>query len=305
MSADFGQRLQQTISANRSVLCVGIDPHPSMMPALFGGTEQHIGDADSLQHLKRFCSALIQASAGSVAAIKPQVAFFEAYGPKGFEILQELSAQARNAGLLVIMDAKRGDIGSTAKAYASAWLGAGSAYQADALTINPYLGRDSLTPFYDQALATQSGLFILTRTSNPGSADIQQLAADNMLVWEHVADMLSTDIHSAKQPDTLLSPIGIVAGATGPDEAGRLRELLPSAPFLIPGYGAQGATAHEATAGLITDASGVLTGGVVNASRAISHNREALDAPDEERYIEAVRTAIEHANADLNTSGSA
>ena len=82
MSADFGQRLQQTISANRSVLCVGIDPHPSMMPALFGGTEQHIGDADSLQHLKRFCSALIQASAGRVAAIKPQVAFFEAYGPK-------------------------------------------------------------------------------------------------------------------------------------------------------------------------------------------------------------------------------
>ena len=298
MTESFGKRLHQSIIAHDTVLCVGIDPHPHLMPNVFGGANQPLSSADAADNLRRFCSCMIEAVAGHVAIIKPQVAFFEAYGPKGLDILQECAEQAHQAGLMIIMDAKRGDIGSTAKAYAQAWLGERSAFGADALTINPYLGQDSLTPFYEQAMETQSGLFILARTSNAGSADVQQLPSADKPIWEHVAEMLKADVEAACTEGAALSSIGIVAGATGPGEALRLREILPKAPFLIPGYGAQGASASEACTGLF-HVNGKLTGGIVNASRAISHNQQTLAAQDEEQFTQNVAEAVRKAKSDL------
>ena len=232
------------------------------------------------------------------------VALFEKFGPEGMEVLQRIGRAAHDAGLLVIMDAKRGDIGSTARAYAAAWLGSKAAFASDALTINPYLGMDSLEPFFAQAAATKSGLFILTRTSNKGSADIQQqnLAEGNgakIPVYKHLAHLLSPYIEGAIDTETGLSNIGIVAGATGPSEAQELRKLLPSALFLIPGYGAQGASAADACSGLIQKTDGRLTGGLVNASRAITHNVGVQEASSPEAAKQAMIEAINIAKQEL------
>ena len=234
----------------------------------------------------------------------PQAALFEAHGAGGMAVLAEIAERAREAGLLVIMDAKRGDIGSTARAYAAAWLGSKAAFASDALTINPYLGMDSLEPFFAQAAATKSGLFILTRTSNKGSADIQQqnLAEGDgtkIPVYKHLAHLLSPYIEGAIDTETGLSNIGIVAGATGPSEAQELRKLLPSALFLIPGYGAQGASAADACSGLIQKTDGRLTGGLVNASRAITHNVGVQESSSPEAAKQAMIEAINIAKQEL------
>ena len=298
--AGFATRLNTAIQSNGTVLCVGIDPHPDLMPPVFGGPDQELGSPAALAHLRDFSLAAIAASAGMIPAIKPQAALFEAHGAGGMAILAEIARTAQQHGLLVIMDAKRGDIGSTARAYAAGWLGPDAAFASDALTINPYLGMDSLEPFFTQAAKTQSGLFVLVRTSNKGSADIQQqvLALEDgssMPVYAHIARHLAPYIDAATDPQTGLSDIGIVAGATGPAEALALREYLPSAPFLIPGYGAQGASAAEACAGLIRRQEGYLTGGLVNASRAITHNDRVQNAASIHAAEQAMRAAIQTA----------
>ena len=259
-----------------------------------------MGSPATLAHLRDFSLAAIAASAGMIPAIKPQAALFEAHGAGGMAILAEIARTAQQQGLLVIMDAKRGDIGSTARAYAAGWLGPDAAFASDALTINPYLGMDSLEPFFTQAAKTKSGLFVLVRTSNKGSADIQQqvLALEDgtsMPVYAHIARHLAPYIDAATDPQTSLSDIGIVTGATGPAEALTLREYLPSAPFLIPGYGAQGASAAEACAGLIRHQEGYLTGGLVNASRAITHNDGVRNAASIHAAEQAMRAAIQTA----------
>lgn len=296
----FAKRLNTAIQTTGTVLCVGIDPHPDLMPPVFGGANQQLGSQAALAHLRDFSLAVIAASAGMIPAIKPQAALFEAHGAGGMVILAEIARTAQQQGLLVIMDAKRGDIGSTARAYAAGWLGPDAAFASDALTINPYLGMDSLEPFFTQAAKTQSGLFVLVRTSNKGSADIQQqvlATADgsDMPLYAHIAQQLAPYIDAATDPQTGLSDIGIVAGATGPAEALALRDYLPSAPFLIPGYGAQGASAAEACAGLIRREEGYLTGGLVNASRAITHNdavQKAASIPEAEQAMsEAIQAA--------------
>ena len=300
----FASRLNDAILQTGTVLCVGIDPHPDIMPPVFGGTGQNLASGQAMAHLRDFSQTVLAAATGRVPAIKPQAALFEAYGPGGMEILAELSCNARQAGLLVIMDAKRGDIGSTARAYAAGWLGAEAAFASDALTINPYLGMDSLEPFFARAAETASGLFVLVRTSNKGSADIQQQLvsgkdATNIPLYAHIANCLAPYIHTAIDPASGLSDIGIVAGATGPEEAEKLRALLPAAPFLIPGYGAQGASAKQACAGLIRHRMGHLTGGLVNASRAITHNSAVQDAKTTEQAEQAMIAAIEIAGAEL------
>ena len=300
----FASRLSAAIQTSGTVLCVGLDPHPDLMPTAFGGPGQALGSIEALSHLRDFCLCTIAAAKDRVPAIKPQAALFEAHGAGGMAVLAEIAQIAREAGLLVIMDAKRGDIGSTARAYASAWLGSKAAFASDALTINPYLGMDSLEPFFAQAAETNSGLFILVRTSNKGSADIQQqnLAASGgakMPVYKHLANQLFPFIEAAKDPITGLSDIGIVAGATGPSEARELRKLLPSALFLIPGYGAQGASAAEACSGLIQKTDGTLTGGLVNASRAITHNAGVQEATSPETAEQAMVAAIDRAKQEL------
>ncbi|MDP6217313.1 MAG: orotidine-5'-phosphate decarboxylase [Alphaproteobacteria bacterium] len=201
----FASRLNDAILQTGTVLCVGIDPHPDIMPPVFGGAGQNLASGQALAHLRVFSQTVLAAATGRVPAIKPQAALFEDYGPGGLDILQSVSAQARKAGMLVIMDAKRGDIGSTARAYAAGWLGAEAAFASDALTINPYLGMDSLEPFFARAAETASGLFVLVRTSNKGSADIQQQLvsgkdATNIPLYAHIANCLAPYIQAAIDP---------------------------------------------------------------------------------------------------------
>lgn len=297
----FAHRLDQAIARTGTVLCVGIDPHPGLMPDVFGGTDQTPGSDKALGHLRDFTFAVIEAADGLVPAVKPQAAFFERHGPGGLAVLADAAAEARRRGLLVIMDAKRGDIGSTAQAYADAWLGPQALFPSDALTVNPYLGFDSLEPFFSTAEQTGSGLFVLVRTSNQGSADLQQKQAGDKTIWAHLAAGLAPYVDRQTDPASGLSSVGIVVGATGPEEARLIRTMLPSAPFLIPGYGAQGAGAEDALAGLIKSANKKApTGGLVNASRAITHGQAVQAAQTQAAAGDAMSAAIRAAVQDLS-----
>ena len=279
---------------------MGIDPHPSLMPALFGGQNYMPGSAQAIQHLEAFSQAIIEAATGLVPAIKPQVAFFEQHGPEGLRVLSNLAIEAKQRELLVIMDAKRGDIGTTAQAYAEAWLGPDAIFSADALTLNPYLGFDSLEPFIRQAQKTLSGVFILVRTSNPGSADLQQLIIDGKPTWAHMAAGLAEMVKEQTDPTCNMSSVGVVVGATGPRDALAVRDVLPTAPFLIPGYGAQGARAKEALSGLTADKQeGIYKGGLINASRSITHGKGVQNASTVGEAVAAIKTAIREAIFDL------
>lgn len=296
----FASRLSKATIKTKSVLCVGIDPHPDLMPALFGGQDQMPGSAQAIRHLEAFSQAILEATTGMVPAIKPQVAFFERHGPEGLRVLASLSAEAKHRELLVIMDAKRGDIGTTAQAYAEAWLGPEAIFAADALTLNPYLGLDSLEPFIRRAQQTLSGVFILVRTSNPGSADLQQLLINGKPTWAHLAAGLGGMVKEQFDPSCDLSSVGVVVGATGPEDAMAVRKLLPAAPFLIPGYGSQGASAKEALSGLTADKKeGLYKGGLVNASRTITHGEGVQNARTEGEAVAAIKMAIQQAVLDL------
>jgi orotidine-5'-phosphate decarboxylase len=250
--------------------------------------------------LTAFCRGVIAQAAGRAAVIKPQAALFEAHGPEGFAALATVMAEARAAGLLVILDAKRGDIGDTAAGYASAYLGPDAPMPADCLTVAPYMGADSIAPFVAAAKATGRGVAVLARTSNPGSADLQALDAGGQPVFAHTARMLAP--FAAELAAGAFSSLMIVAGATGPAEARALRELLPSALFLVPGYGAQGASAAEAVAGFVPGPEGRLTGGVVNASRSVLYPPAAQAATSAAAWDAAIATAIEAAQADLRAA---
>ena len=210
----FGTRLTEALHRTGTPLCMGIDPHGGMIPPLFGKTG-HAGSPDAVRAIGDFAMACLDAAKGRVAAIKPQVAFFEAHGPQGMQVLADLQRAAIDAGILVVIDAKRGDIGSTSTAYAAGWIGHDAPFPSDALTINPWLGIDTLQPFLDRADATGSGLFILNRTSNPGAADLQDKLVDGTPLYTHLAKMLAP-LAAARTGTTGISSLGIVAGATWP-----------------------------------------------------------------------------------------
>ena len=296
-NAPFGDRLAEALLQTKSALCVGIDPHPSMMTPLFCDDGKV-----TIQGLRDFSLAVIEAASGLVPAIKPQAALFESYGPDAMAVLAEIAKAAQEAGLLVIMDAKRGDIGSTSQAYANAYLGSDAPFPSDALTVNPWMGLDTLAPFMARAKQTQSGLFILVRTSNPGASDLQELpvaAAQNRLVYQQLAHDLAPLIEAETGAHNL-SSFGIVAGATVPDQATELRAILPNAPFLIPGFGAQGAGPAHATMALSKQA-GHLGGGLVNSSRGITFCQEALNASDLPAFKQAIKDAITDQTKALNS----
>ena len=302
-SASFASRLTKATIKTGSVLCVGIDPHPGLMPELFGGLNQLPGSDEAIRNLEAFSQAVLDAAAELMPVIKPQVAFFERHGHQGLRILANLSAEAKQRNLLVIMDGKRGDIGTTAEAYADAWLGPQALFGADALTINPYLGFDSLEPFLNRARQTLSGVFVLVRTSNPGSADLQQQRIEGRPLWAHLAAGLEKAVIEQTDTSCDLSSVGIVMGATGPADALAVRQLLPAAPFLIPGYGAQGAGAAQALSALIADKqTGVYKGGLVNASRAITHGESVQRATTITEAVAAIRAAIQVAINELAIS---
>ena len=263
----FGDKLVEKIRKTKSFLCLGVDPHLDLIPKIFNDNSK----INNITKVETFCFSLLEAVIGKIPAIKPQIALFEQLGPEGMSLLSSLCKYAHSKDFLVIMDAKRGDIGSTSKAYANAYLGKNAPFPSDALTINPWLGLDSLEPFFTKAQDTGSGLFILVHTSNKGSQDIQEILINRDLkCYEHLANILKPIIEK-NNGKSGLSSIGVVSGATYKEQAISLRRILPSAPFLIPGYGAQGASASEASAPLITDKSysGLRNFGLINASRSI------------------------------------
>jgi orotidine-5'-phosphate decarboxylase len=221
------------LAAERSPLCVGIDPAAESLTDW--------GLPDDAQGLRAFCERMVEACAPLVAAVKPQAAFFERHGPAGMEVLRQTVEMAQSRGALVIIDAKRGDISTTAAAYADAFLGRQSPFGGDAMTLSAYLGLGSLGPFFDAARDHGAGLFVVVRSSNSeGSALQQARLPDGRSVAEHLADEISTR-NAAEEPDGL-GPIGAVLGATQGREAGALADRLAQSLLLVPGIGAQGAT---------------------------------------------------------------
>jgi orotidine-5'-phosphate decarboxylase len=290
-------RLLAVSRATGSVACVGFDPRPALIPtaiaqdsrARLGDTRHAVADA-----FARWGEALVPAIAGRCCAIKPQVACYEAYGAPGIAALERTIAAANAAGIPVIVDAKRGDIGSTAEHYAQAWIGAAQGFDgrplpgvdADWITVNAYLGSDGVEPFS----ATGKGVFLLVRTSNPSAKELQERRLDDGLVYEAMGRLVHA-WGAARRGTTGLSALGAVVGATAPAQAKALRALMPDTVFLVPGYGAQGGTAADALAGLRPDG----TGAVVNASRSIIGAWTGKPGD----WREACVAALDAMNADL------
>jgi orotidine-5'-phosphate decarboxylase len=271
-------------------LCVGIDPHPGRVPALFGG--------DTPEGLAAWGEAVVAATIGRAGVVKPQVGLFERHGPDGLRALQRVCSAATEAGLIVITDAKRGDIGTTAKGYAAAYLADTAPFPSDAVTVNPYMGLDTLEPFLDQAEANGKGVVVLARTSNPGSADFQARDMEGAPLYARVVEALAPAIERLKGPENW-SSLMLVAGATGPDEARHLRRLAPDALFLVPGYGAQGGGAADALAGFARIGDW-LEGGVVNASRSVTFPEGSDTATDLVAWRAQIEAAIDAAQSDLS-----
>ncbi|HYB92064.1 MAG TPA: orotidine-5'-phosphate decarboxylase [Candidatus Binataceae bacterium] len=233
---NFADRLAQACAQKNSIAVLGIDPQldSAAAPGVPPGYT-----------LERFCCEIVEACAPSVVAVKPQLAFFEARGVEGMRALAAVIKTARRAGLITIADAKRGDIGSTAAAYAEAFLGGGD-FGCDAVTVNPYIGSDAVMPFIAR-IRDGRGLFVLVKTSNPSSGEFQDLEASGRPLWEAVAARVrgwGDDFIG----ESGLSAVGAVVGATYPDHARQARTIMPSATILVPGYGAQGASANDAVA---------------------------------------------------------
>ncbi len=260
------------MAARSSRVCLGLDPRPELLehthPQRHGGSSSRVAAAVA-EHLL----ALLDATHDVAACCKPQSAFFEALGPAGMDALAQVIERARSLDLPVIVDAKRGDIGSTAEAYAAAFLSDGGPFAGDALTANPFLGFDSLAPLADTAAATGRGLFVLVKTSNPGSRDFQELPlASGRPVYLHLAELLSQANRSLPLDDDGYGPLGAVVGATNQPEVMReLRVALRSSVLLLPGYGAQGAGAVDAVDAF--DSRGF--GAIVSASRSLDYPRAA------------------------------
>ena len=239
----FADRLAEAVDAKRSQLLVGLDPRPELLPVELRG-ETYLSRGAAADACARFCRGLIDAVAPYVVGVKLQLAFFEALGADGLRAYEEVRDYARAATLLVVADAKRGDIGSTARAYADAYLepAEDGRVPIDALTVNPYLGSDSIEPFVAACRRSGAGLFCLVKTSNAGSADIQDLTlSDGRRVWQHVAELVN-DWGSGLVGERGLSSMGAVVGATYPRAVAEARRLMPQAVLLLPGIGAQGAT---------------------------------------------------------------
>ena len=296
----FGNRLVTKIRSSKSFLCLGVDPHLDLIPKIF---DVNTKTSNIVGKVEKFCFSLLDAAVGLVPAIKPQIALFEQLGPDGMKLLSSLCKHAHSQNFLIIMDAKRGDIGSTSQAYANAYLGKDAPFPSDALTINPWLGIDSLEPFFKKASETSSGLFVLVHTSNKGSKDIQEMSlSTGIKCYEHLANTLKPIVE--KNKGTLgLSSIGVVSGATFREESVALRKLLPNAPFLIPGYGTQGASAKDACAPLVQDTehSNLLNFGLINASRSILFSEDSYLANNIEEWQKIILSKINSINNELTS----
>jgi orotidine-5'-phosphate decarboxylase len=296
MSTHFADRLLASIDKKQSPICVGIDPIIASMPdALFGPAGRDAAASDpeaAVDAIFDFTTAVLKIVAPHVPCVKFQSAYFEQFHAEGVEVYYNLIQEAFELGLVVIGDVKRGDIGSTASAYAAGHLAEPALATSDeiatpdAVTVNPMLGLDTLEPFVDTASEFGKGLFVLVRTSNPGSAELQDVKLADGRTWsEMLADRLHT-IASKHLGQRGWSSVGAVVGATQPHTMISLRQRLPQSIFLLPGYGTQGATA-EMTKNAFRNSEGAL----VSASRSIlyAHKDPKITAkygPDWKKCIE-------------------
>jgi orotidine-5'-phosphate decarboxylase len=279
----FGARLRVAMD-ELGPLCAGIDPHPGLLA--------HWGLAETVHGLETFAMTCVEAFAGTVAVVKPQSAFFESFGSSGVAVLERTLTALREAGTLSLLDVKRGDIGSTMAAYAQAYLSSDSALRADAITVSPFLGFESLRPALDVARESGRGLFVLALTSNPDGAQVQHATRQGRTVAGSVADGVTGENLSDRGAGVLGS-VGMVVGATVGDAVRRLGLDLASAnaPLLAPGVGAQGATADD-----LRTVFGAALGNVLGSS-----SREILGAgPDSAALKAAARHTARQLAAVLN-----
>lgn len=294
-------QLIDSIVLKKSPIVVGLDPRWESMPPeiikqvteKYGDTLEAVGEA-----FKLFNRGIIDSVCDLVPAVKPQVAFFEQYGIEGMIAYKDACSYAKEKGLIVIADVKRGDIGSTSKAYSKAFLGSVhvgnkkfKAFDSDYATVNPYLGDDCIGEFIEDINEEQKGIFVLVKTSNPTSGQLQDLYVGNQKVYEKVAGLVnrwSDEICGTSG----YSPIGAVVGATYPEELVKLRKMMPKTLFLVPGYGAQGGGAQDVLGAF--DEKGL--GAIVNNSRGIlyAYQKSHLD------YKEAAREATINMRDSIN-----
>jgi orotidine-5'-phosphate decarboxylase len=247
----FADRLATEVERKHSQLVVGLDPLPELLPV------------ELRDDVSRFCCGIVDAVAPHAVAVKPQLAFFEVLGAEGIAAFEEVCAYAQRAGLLVIADGKRGDIGSTARAYAAAYI-EGPEPRADALTVNPWLGRESVEPYLAAARRSGTGVFCVVKTSNAGG-DVQDVKlSDGRLMWQHVAKLVA-EWGEDLVGEHGLSSVGAVVGATYPRAVGEARKLMPQAVLLLPGVGAQGASPADLARAFTSGPAGAL----VNVSRSV------------------------------------
>jgi len=295
----FADRLASACRFKGNSVCVGLDPRWECLPDEI----RHRHGGETLQAVARayeeFCSRIIDVAAPLVPVVKPQSAFFEACGPEGMRALGRVLKKSRQQGLITILDGKRNDIASTASAYADAGL-AGvkieshhsiltthSVWDADALTVNPYLGRDALEPFLESARRSGRGIFVLVRTSNPGAGQFQDLVCDGRPVYQHVAIAVGQWARE-NLGKCGLGDVGAVVGATYPSELASLRKLIPEVLFLVPGFGAQGGSAADVAPAFRTDG----LGAVINSSRGIIGAFSPSDPKWESAVDQAARDTI-------------
>ena len=275
--ASFGDQLFEAM-AERGPLCVGIDPHPNLLADW--------GLEDNAQGLRAFTTAVFEACAPYAAALKPQVALFERHGSAGLAVLEELFERAAREDVLIIADAKRGDIGSTMKAYADAWLGEKSPLATDSVTLSPYLGFESLRPALDVAAEQDRGVFVLALTSNPEGQSVQHVGASEPqgAVAKQIIAAAAAENAAHASEWTRMGSIGLVVGATVGEALKKLDIDLSSfnGPILSPGYGAQGATAAD----LYAVFAGVEDKVLVNSSRGV-----LAAGPDQQALADAARAA--------------
>jgi orotidine-5'-phosphate decarboxylase len=272
MTANFAATLMEAVQRTGAPCIVGLDPRPHLLPQELSGRPPLAAVAD-------FHRFVLDEAAGKVPAVKPQIAFFEALGPAGYELFHQTCAEARARGLLVIGDAKRGDIGSTAEAYAQALFPC-----CDALTVNPYLGSDGVRPFLRWCREEGRGVFILVRTSNREN-EFQGLPVGDATLAEVVARQVTMWAAEEGMPRIAgYGPVGAVVGATHPEEIPRFRALLDRSWLLLPGYGAQGARAENLKGAF--DGHGL--GALVNSSRGIT----ACFPPSDPNWKMSIRKAI-------------
>lgn len=295
----FADQLIAAVQKKNNSVCVGLDPRLGSLPPEIR-ERVDVSDPRSIaSSYEAFCKGVLDVVSDLVPIVKPQSAFFEALGPAGVNALASVVAYAKAKNVLLLMDAKRGDIGSTAEAYAAAYLGESqTGLSSDALTVNPYMGVDTLQPFLDACNSNDRGMFVLVKTSNPGSGHFQDRTVIQMNSDDHISE---TDqaLHEtlfeavAKEVESLAlgtvgeggyGAVGAVVGATYPEQLGMLREKMPHSILLIPGFGAQGGGVEDVKPGF--DSNGV--GAIVNSSRGIifAYNNREFAADNWQKSVE-------------------